>query len=156
MIYSDQIKAKFQGVLKDLPSNNPEETILGLSDSSKLKAVVKELSNYFDILFMLVVVDRPPKLFEMNYIFSRYSGTDLLNLRVNIDRDNAVIDSLANMLPSAEWEEREAYDLFGIKFKGHPDLRRILLPEDWPGRPLRKDFEVTDEVRNWTGLDLKF
>ncbi|MCL4362444.1 NADH-quinone oxidoreductase subunit C, partial [Candidatus Parvarchaeota archaeon] len=77
-------------------------------------------------------------------------------VKVNITEKDFAIDSITDIFSSANWEEREAYDLFGIKFNGHPDLRRILLPEDWPGHPLRKDFKVDDEIRNWTGLDLKF
>lgn len=156
MEYLDLLKYKFPQHLEELPSTNKNEAILELSDKSKIKRLVKEISLYFDLLFTLMVVDRPPKTFEMNYVFSSYSSKDILTLRVNIERENARIDSISEIIESADWEEREAYDLFGIDFRGHPDLKRILLPEDWPGRPLRKDFEVTDEVRNWTGLDLKF
>lgn len=155
MDYLDKLK-KLKKPLKVLPTKNQNETVLQLSNQADLKAVVSEIRKYFDILYMLMVVDRPPKTFEMNYVFSSYSKKDFLTLRVNIDREKAEIDSIAPLLPSADWEEREAYDLFNIKFKGHPDLRRILLPEDWPGHPLRKEFEVTDEIRHWTGLDLKF
>ncbi len=153
---SDTIKGRFPTLLSDVVSTNKNETIVLLSDKTKLKTIVSEIKNHFDILFMLMVVDRPPKVFEMNYVFASYSKNDMLTLRVEIEHDNPSVDSISNLLESADWEEREAYDMFGINFKGHKDLRRVLLPEDWPGRPLRKDFEVTDEVRNWTGLDLKF
>ncbi len=103
---------------------------------------------------MLAVVHRPPK-FELNYIFSRYSDDETLRLIVEI-QDGEHIESISNIFPSANWEEREAYDLFGVVFDNHPNLKRILLPEDWPGHPLRKDFIVTDEIKHWTGLDLKF
>jgi NADH:ubiquinone oxidoreductase 27 kD subunit len=116
--------------------------------------VCEKIKGEFDILFMLVVVDRPPN-FELNYIFSKYEGKDTFMLRTIIKHEDT-IDSITKIFPSADWEEREAYDLFGIKFEGHHNLKRILLPEDWPGHPLRKDFVITDEVKNWTGLDLKF
>ena len=125
-----------------------------LTDKKKLLKVVERVRKNFDILFMLTVVDRPPN-FELNYVFSKYEGRDILILRTLIKHEES-IDSITNLFPSADWEEREAYDLFGIKFDGHPNLKRILLPEDWPGHPLRKDFVVTDEIKNWTGLDLKF
>lgn len=62
-------------------------------------------------------------------------------IRVRVPRDAAHIPSVADVWPAAEWHEREAFDLFGIEFDGHPDLRRILCCEDWVGHPLRKDYE---------------
>ena len=62
-------------------------------------------------------------------------------IRIEVDRDNPHIPSVADIWPAADWHEREAFDLFGIIFDGHPDLRRILCPEDWEGFPLRKDYE---------------
>ena len=62
-------------------------------------------------------------------------------VRVLVPLDDPVIPSVARVWPTADWHEREAYDLMGIRFDGHPDLRRILCPEDWAGHPLRKDYE---------------
>ncbi|MDP8012517.1 MAG: NADH-quinone oxidoreductase subunit C [Nanoarchaeota archaeon] len=131
-----------------------DKNILTLADKKDLIRVVKFVSKYFDVLYMLIVVHRPPK-FELNYIFSRYQDPEIIQIKVEIgDKEN--IASISNVFKSAEWEEREAYDMFGIVFRDHPDLRRILLPEDWPGHPMRKDFVVTEEIKHWTGLDLKF
>ncbi|HNQ22934.1 MAG TPA: NADH-quinone oxidoreductase subunit C [Phycisphaerae bacterium] len=74
-------------------------------------------------------------------------GTELITqthefaVRVVVDRKNPHIPSVARIWPAADWHEREAYDLMGIVFDGHPDPRRILLPDDWVGHPLRKDYE---------------
>ncbi|MGC8516684.1 MAG: NADH-quinone oxidoreductase subunit C [Candidatus Acidifodinimicrobium sp.] len=135
-------------------SKAADDGAIELTDKKKLLKVVERIRKNFDILFMLTVVDKPPN-FELNYVFSKYESKDILILRTLIKHEESV-DSITNLFPSADWEEREAYDLFGIKFDGHPNLKRILLPEDWPGHPLRKDFVVTDEIKNWTGLDLKF
>ena len=62
-------------------------------------------------------------------------------VRVVVDLNEPVIPSVAKVWPTADWHEREAFDLMGIRFSGHPDLRRILCPEDWEGHPLRKDYE---------------
>ncbi len=153
--YFDLLSAKLGKAVSQAQSNNDNETLIVLSDKKLIKKAALEIKKKFDVLFMLVVVDYKPR-FELNYVFSSYSSKDILTLRVNIDEKDYSIDSISKIFDSANWEEREAYDLFGIKFNGHPDLRRVLLPEDWPGHPMRKDFIVTDEVRNWTGLDLKF
>ncbi|MFH1023089.1 MAG: NADH-quinone oxidoreductase subunit C [Planctomycetota bacterium] len=77
-------------------------------------------------------------------------------LKVEAPRENPVLPSVAGVWKAADWHEREAWDLFGIRFEGHPDLRRILLPDDWEGHPLRKDYrapEVFEGVRVPYGED---
>src|SRR6266850_2614244 len=64
-------------------------------------------------------------------------------------RDAPVVPSVASIWNHAEWQEREVFDLLGVTFERHPDLRRILMPEDWPGHPLRKDFVEPEE---WHGI----
>ena len=66
----------------------------------------------------------------------------LLTLRVRMPRDDARVASVSTVWPTALWGERETFDMYGIEFTGHPDLRRLLLPEDWVGHPLRKDYEM--------------
>ncbi|HZS34449.1 MAG TPA: NADH-quinone oxidoreductase subunit C [Methylomirabilota bacterium] len=65
-----------------------------------------------------------------------------ITVKTRIDRDTPVCPTLTGLYRGALWMERECYDLFGIRFEGHPDLRRLLLPDDWEGHPLRKDFAV--------------
>jgi NADH-quinone oxidoreductase subunit C len=65
-------------------------------------------------------------------------------LKVDLPRESPSVPSVAGIWRTADWHEREAYDLFGIRFEGHPDLRRILLPDDWEGYPLRKDYVVQE------------
>jgi NADH:ubiquinone oxidoreductase subunit C len=69
-------------------------------------------------------------------------GPAKLRLTVRLGADDARVDSVQSVWPSANWLEREVWDLFGIVFEGHGDLRRILMPEDWEGHPLRKDYPV--------------
>jgi NADH-quinone oxidoreductase subunit C len=73
-------------------------------------------------------------------------------LKVQLDRETPVVPSLVPLYKAADWHEREAYDMYGIVYTDHPDLRRILLPEDWPGYPMRKDYEFPDEYQ---GIPLK-
>ena len=72
-------------------------------------------------------------------------------VKVYTDRDNPHISSVSDLWPAADWHEREAFDLMGIVFDGHPDLRRILLPEDWVGHPLRKDYPFPREYHGIPG-----
>ena len=72
-------------------------------------------------------------------------------VKVLVDRNDPVIDSVMDLWPAADWHEREAFDMMGIRFTGHADLRRILLPEDWQGYPLRKDYQFPREYHGIPG-----
>ncbi len=84
---------------------------------------------------------RQPR-FEMAYHLLSIKRKERLRLKVRLDGDDAVIESITAIWPSANFFEREVFDLFGVRFLGHPYLRRILMPEDWEGHPLRKDYPV--------------
>ena len=71
--------------------------------------------------------------------------------KVYTPRDNPSVPSVADLWPAADWQEREAFDLFGIDFPGHPDLRRILCADDWEGFPLRKDYQFPREYHGIPG-----
>jgi NADH dehydrogenase I D subunit len=73
-----------------------------------------------------------------------------LRLKAPLRGDSPTVDSVSSVWPAADWHEREAFDLFGIRFKDHPELSRILLPHDWTGHPLRKDYEIGDEPVQFT------
>ena len=80
--------------------------------------------------------------FELNYHLLSLSRRQAIRLQIRLMGKDAVIESVVPIWPTANWHEREIYDLLGIRFEGHPDLRRILMPEDWEGYPLRKDYPV--------------
>jgi len=98
----------------------------------------------FNLLTDTTCVDRYPMepRFELQYHLVSIPKRNKLRLRVKLSGDDPVVDSLVPVWLGAGWLEREIYDLMGIKFTGHPDLRRILLPDDWEGHPLRRDFPV--------------
>jgi NADH-quinone oxidoreductase subunit C len=98
---------------------------------------------YFDMLSCLTGLDNGPSLGTMEIIYSLYSipFDHHLTLKVILQRENPEIPSVTSIWRTAEWHEREAFDMFGIQFTDHPDLRRILLPADWEGFPLRKDYK---------------
>ncbi|HYL86145.1 MAG TPA: NADH-quinone oxidoreductase subunit C [Candidatus Angelobacter sp.] len=98
----------------------------------------------FNLLTDATCVDRFPvePRFELNYHLVSISRKDKIRLRVWVSGQDPAVDSLVPVWPGANWLEREIFDLFGIRFNGHPDLRRILLPDDWEGHPLRRDYPV--------------
>ncbi|MBW1684657.1 MAG: NADH-quinone oxidoreductase subunit C [Deltaproteobacteria bacterium] len=96
----------------------------------------------FEMLTDVTAVDylgEEPR-FEMVYHFYSVSGNRRLRIKARVPEEPAEIDSLVDVYASANWMEREVWDLYGIRFKGHPDLRRILLYEEFEGHPLRKDY----------------
>ena len=100
----------------------------------------------FDRLGMLTAVDTGEQ-FNMVY---RLQSTNLgagMFLKTDVERDNPRVPTFCDLWSAADWQEREVFDLFGIVFVGHRDLRRILLPEDWKGYPLRKDYQDDTIIR---------
>jgi len=101
----------------------------------------------FDYLLFVTAVDYPSEnRFEIVYVAGQYNGPDQIALVTDIPRDNPVVESVSQVWDTAEWHEREIFDLFGIRFENHRDLRRILLDDTWEGYPLRKDY--VDKVHN--------
>ena len=98
----------------------------------------------FAYLSDITAVDRFPvePRFELNYHLLSIPHRARLRLKVRVGGSDPVVDSVNAVWPAANWHEREIFDLFGVRFEGHPDLRRILMPEDWEGHPLRKDYPV--------------
>lgn len=100
----------------------------------------------FDRLGMTTAVDYGDE-FELVYRLQSRAMQCGMFLKCRLPRQAPRARSLTDLWPSANWQEREVYDMFGIEFEGHPDLRRILLPEDWVGYPLRKDYEDERMIR---------
>jgi NADH-quinone oxidoreductase subunit C len=92
-----------------------------------------------------------PKRFAVTYHLLRVTDAPLrVRVQAWLD-DGEEIDSVVRVWPTADWHEREAYDLYGIVFRGHPNLARILMPEDWEGHPLRKDYPLGGEPVRFSG-----
>jgi len=159
--------------LKALVETEIPNAILGLDENSTPHALlvspnlisqVCELlhsneQTYFDQLSCLTALDNGAEAGTMEIIYNLYSiPHDLhLMLKVELTRESPSIDSVSHIWKTADWHEREAFDLFGISFNNHPDLRRILLPADWEGFPLRKDYveqeKYHDIVVKWKADD---
>ena len=107
----------------------------------------------FRLLVFLTCVDHLadaskqwPARFEIVYQLRNLETMEKLRVRAFVDGDPPRIDSVHDLFPPANWDERETYDLFGIVFNDHPDLTRILMPDDWVGHPLRRDYPVGGET----------
>ena len=98
----------------------------------------------FTFLSDITAVDKFPiePRFELNYHLLSLERRARLRLKVRVSGQDAVVPSVVSVWPAANWHEREAFDLMGVRFEGHPDMTRILMPDDWEGYPLRKDYPV--------------
>lgn len=134
-----------EGVVLSIDENaTPKALVI---DASGLAAVMKLLKDdeacFCDLLSCLTAVDNGPEINTMEVIYNLYSIPleHSIMIKTTIAREKPEIETICHLWKTADWHEREAYDLFGIEFKNHPDLRRILMPADWEGHPMRKDYE---------------
>ena len=111
---------------------------VALHELHSTAAELKELG--FTRLDMVTAVDRGDE-FELVYELQSDDFGVLAFIKSSVPRQAPIVDSFTDLWPSANWQEREVYDLMGIEFRNHPDLRRILLTDDWEGHPLRKDYQ---------------
>lgn len=109
----------------------------------------------FDFPSSLCGVDnlgRDPR-FEVLYNLYSTPHRHRIVLKAQVPESDPAIDTVTSVWVGVDWHERETYDMFGISFNGHPDLRRILMPEDWEGHPLRKDYPLKGPAREWKGYE---
>jgi NADH-quinone oxidoreductase subunit C len=143
-----QLRARFGDAIGDLAGGGNDQSCT--VTPAQLPAVAVFLRDdpayRFDCLSNLSGVDYP-KLNAIQVVYHLYSYVHrhYLVLKVNAERDDPQVPTVTHLWSHANWQEREAFDLLGVNFQGHPDLRRLLMPEDWPGHPLRKDFVEPEE-----------
>ena len=97
--------------------------------------------NFFEDMTAVDWFPASPR-FQLSYHILSHSYKEYIRLRVMLHGESPSVASITPVWPSANFYEREVFDLFGIRFEGHPNLRRILMPDDWQGHPLRKDYPV--------------
>jgi NADH/F420H2 dehydrogenase subunit C len=119
-----------------------EWTVIRIEPTALLQTMesLKKDPFHFDYLFCLTCIDYKTHLDLVYHLRSTISN-DTLVVKAKLDRENPEIETVCHMFRTAEFHEREAYDLMGVKFINHPDLRRLFLTDDWKGWPLRKDYE---------------
>ena len=114
----------------------PRENIVAAA-----KAVQQAGYNFFEDVTAVDWYPSEPR-FQITYHILSHSLKERIRLVARLDSDSASIDSITPVWPAANFYEREIFDLFGVHFGGHPNLKRIMMPEDWKGHPLRKDYPV--------------
>jgi NADH-quinone oxidoreductase subunit C len=109
----------------------------------------------FDLLVDLTALDWPKREKRFDVVLILYSIPKQERLRVKVAvGDGEPVPSVVSIWPTADWLEREVYDMFGIQFAGHPNLKRLLLPEEWEGFPLRKDYDILQQDDAWVQENL--
>jgi NADH-quinone oxidoreductase subunit C len=144
-----RLKARFADAIGDLAGTR-RDNMCATVEPARIAEVCgfcrTEPGLELDCLSNLSGVDYPKRgVIEVVYNLYSYKHRHLFTLKVGAARDNPVVPTVSGVWSHADWQEREVFDLLGVDFAGHPDLRRILMPEDWPGHPLRKDFVEPEE-----------
>ena len=147
---SQRIATRFGEAVKERSSYLGQNFIV--VESNTIRAVLEYLRSEedFEYLVDVTAVDYPKRdnRFDLVYILYSYGLNDRLRVKAQIP-DGARPDSVSSVYVAADWLEREVFDMFGIEFAGHPNMRRILLPDEWTGHPLRKEYGITQMDNQW-------
>ncbi|MBS1850638.1 MAG: NADH-quinone oxidoreductase subunit C [Acidobacteria bacterium] len=109
----------------------------------------------FDYCVDITAVHYPERENPLEMVWILYSFARNQRVRVKTAvKDGASVPSVTSLWPTANWLEREVFDMFGVRFDGHPDLKRILLPDGWKGHPLRKDYSILQQDNEWVQINL--
>jgi NADH-quinone oxidoreductase subunit C len=144
----ETLEKQFATKIREFKGDVPEPYCLIDGDSivEVCRFVRDEPSLKFEVLSDLTALDWPKEeKIQVVYHLYSYSYKHQIVLKVDLPRDNPTLPTLEGVWKVANWFEREVFDLFGVVFDGHSDLRRIMLPEDWTGHPLRKDYVEQEE-----------
>jgi NADH-quinone oxidoreductase subunit C len=147
----DEVRAHFRGAVVDSHDYRGDHTVV--VDRAALRDVLALCRDAgtlaFDVLMDLTAVDylkfpgrEDGPRFEVVYHLYSLAHNHRLRVKVRVDEDDASVPTAVTLWPIANWFEREVWDMFGIRFEGHPDLRRLLMYEEFVGHPLRKDYPI--------------
>lgn len=145
---TDKIKNRFGSAVLETHDYRGDETVVVKKENvfEVAKFLKEDAELDFNVLMDQTAVDNlnldKPVRFEIVYHFYSYPKNHRLRLKTPVEEDDPVVDSVVGLWPVANWFEREIWDMFGIKFQNHPDLRRILMYEEFQGHPLRKDYPI--------------
>ncbi len=153
----EELQQKFPGGISDavIFRNQPSVTVAKGSLVAVCEFLKGDEGGAYTFLTDETAVDYPKreKRFEVIYHLYSFKRNDRLRLKVLVGEGEKV-PSVAGVWPTANWLEREVYDMFGVVYDGHPDLKRILLPDEWTGHPLRKDYDILRQDDAWVQANL--
>jgi NADH-quinone oxidoreductase subunit C len=127
------------------------------SESALVRGLLQSLceEEQFDYCVDITALHYPQRERPFDVIWILYSFSKNERVRVKAQfADGAAVQSVVQLWPTANWLEREVFDMFGIRFEGHPELKRILLPDGWKGHPLRKDYGILQQDQEWVQINL--
>jgi NADH-quinone oxidoreductase subunit C/D len=175
---TDQLKLRFSD-LAIIEQSTKDDILTLWLPLDKLKAVLfylkKEIPSPFLLLYDITAIDErtrkktpdyPSSYFTIVYHLFSFDRNDFIRIKIALSEEFPTVPSISNLWANANWYEREVYDMFGIKFDGHPYLKRLLMPQSWEGHPLRKEhpsratemgpFRLSDEKQDREQADLQF
>lgn len=140
----EKLKAKFSSEVIDVVEFREETTVTVKKEKIVDICIFMRDSGGYNLLCDLCSVDYLGKAPRFMVVYNLYNITtkERIRLKAPVEEQGAQIDTVSTVWGTANWMERECWDLMGINFIGHPDQRRILMPDDWVGHPLRKDYPV--------------
>ena len=126
-------------------------------DRSLIPDILRQLRDeeHFEYCVDLTAVHYPTreKQFDVVWILYSFARNERIRVKAMVTEGQSVPSSV-EIWPTTNWLEREVFDMFGIRFEGHPDLKRILLPDGWKGHPLRKDYGIIQQDKDWVQINL--
>jgi NADH-quinone oxidoreductase subunit C len=137
-----RLRERFESQFKSLDIKG--NVVLGAIDGKHILSICECLKNLlsFDYLSCISAVDKKD-VYEVVYHIASYPNKLMIQINAEVPKENPSIRSVSHLWYGANYHEREAFDMMGIVFEGHPNLKRILLPDDFEGHPLRKDFKLS-------------
>jgi NADH-quinone oxidoreductase subunit C len=150
-----ELKERFGGQIGETSTYLGQNFIVAKPEAAVPILEYLKLEADFDYLVDITAVDWPkrPERFDLVYIVYSFPRNERVRIKTHISDGYKPATAVGAHL-TANWLEREVFDMFGIEFAGHPDLRRILMPEDWQGYPLRKDYSIIQQDQRWVRENL--
>jgi len=148
-------RARFGEALREAWTDRKQAILVVSLDHLLEAAQFTRDDEQFDLLTDLTAVDWPKREKRFDLVLNLYSFPKQERLRIKAQvGEGQPVASVSGIWPTADWLEREVYDMFGIVFAGHPNLKRLLLPEEWEGFPLRKDYDILQQDDAWVRENL--